>query len=461
MTRLSRVCCNKPCVSASDAIGWIIRIFGIEVIIACEAPIKTIIGQGIWVVWGQGATAALTLVGTRLITQFVSPELYGAINLVQNSLVLLRTLFCSASVNAGLRYYPDAERGGYVVALRRMLVRTLGRALIAMEVLAIIGGLIWSLKAGISPSVVLILGVYVAADVFLTLEMSLFNAGRRQRPAAIFSVVPAFARPLFVVGGVLLFGSTIEVVLGAMAVSIFVTLALVYACAEPRGSNRGAALPPLVAAEMWRYAIPLIPIALLNWTTSVSDRYIIEWVSHDLSGVGIYAAGYGLISQPFLLIHGVVALTLRPVYFAAVSRGDAAHGERTFRIWLAITASICTLATLIIYIGRFVLVETFLGPKYRGAAAFVPWIALGYLFYAAEQVLEQSLLAHKRTASVLVAQACGAIASVAITIPCVIHFGAVGAAYACPMYFLVQLVVVAWQVRGRMAGGGAIEAEYS
>src|ERR1700686_945455 len=71
---------------------------------------RTIIGQGIWVVWGQGATGALTLVGTRLITQFVSPELYGAINLVQNSLVLLRTLFCSASVNAGLRYYPDAER---------------------------------------------------------------------------------------------------------------------------------------------------------------------------------------------------------------------------------------------------------------------------------------------------------------------------------------------------------------
>jgi O-antigen/teichoic acid export membrane protein len=419
---------------------------------------KTIIGQGIWVVSGQVATGALTLAGTRLITQFVSPQLYGLINLVQNSLVLLRTLFCSASVNAGLRYYPDAERGGYVVALRRMLVRTLGRALIAMEVLVIIGGLIWSLKAGIRWWVVLILAIYVAVDVFLTLEMSLFNAGRRQRPAAIFSVVSTLARPVFVVAGVLLFGSTVEVVFAAMTVGILVTLALLYASAEPRGSDHGAALPRAVDAAMWRYAIPLIPIALLNWTTAVSDRYIIEWVSHDVSGVGIYAAGYGLISQPFLLIHGIVALTLRPVYFAAVSRGDAVHAERTFRIWLATTAAVCTLATLIIYLGRVVLVETFLGPKYRGAAAFVPWIALGYLFYAGEQVLEQSLLAHKRTASVLVAQACGAFASVAITIPCVMHFGAVGAAYACPIYFLIQLLVVAGLARARTAGA-VIEAE--
>ncbi len=76
----------------------------------------------------------------------------------------------------------------------------------------------------------------------------------------------------------------------------------------------------------------------------------------------------------------------------------------------------------------------------------------GYLFYAIEQVLEQSLLAHKQASSVLVAQIFGALASVAITIPCVMRFGAVGAAYACPIYFLIQMVAAAALVRG----GGAV-----
>jgi O-antigen/teichoic acid export membrane protein len=293
--------------------------------------------------------------------------------------------------------------------------------------------------------------------MFLALEMTLFNAARQQRPAAIFSIVATALRPLLVVGGVLFFGATIEVVLCAIASSILMTLVLVHVGTRSSAIGGGSPLPPVVVAEMWRYSIPLIPIALLNWTTSVSDRYIIEWVSHDVSGVGVYAAGYGLISQPLLLIHGVVALTLRPVYFAAVSRGDAAHAKRTFAAWLATTASICMLATLSIYLARAPLVGLLLGPKYRGAAAFVPWIALGYLFYAIEQVLEQSLLAHKQTSSVLVAQIFGALASVAITIPCVMRFGAVGAAYACPIYFLIQMVAAAALVRaGNAVAGRAV-----
>ena len=79
----------------------------------------------------------------------------------------------------------------------------------------------------------------------------------------------------------------------------------------------------------------------------------------------------------------------------------------------------------------------------EGAVGFVPWIALGYLFYVAEQVLEQQLLAYKRTVAVLGAQTSGAIASVAVTIPCVLRFGAKGAAYACPIYYSVQCLIVA------------------
>ncbi|MGO9988398.1 MAG: lipopolysaccharide biosynthesis protein [Steroidobacteraceae bacterium] len=410
---------------------------------------RAIISEGSWVVAGQGMTGIFTLAGTRLITQTISPELYGAVNLVQNALMLLRTLFCAPMLNAGLRYYPDAERGGYVPELRRLLWRKLGRAIIAMEILGIFGGLVWSIRAGIHPSILFVLAAFIALDVIRTLETSLFNSARMQRPAAIFSVVETVARPLLVVAGALLIGRTVEVVLGAVAASIFVTLVLLYATVSSGTANNEVALPPTIAKEMRRYAIPLIPIALLNWTSSVSDRYIIEWISHDISSVGIYAAAYGLISQPFLLLHGVVALTLRPVYFSAVSRDEHDRAEHTFRVWLAITASICVTATILIYLAHNVVVEVLLGPKYRSAAVFVPWIGLGYLFYVCEQVLEQKLLAYKRTSAVLAAQTCGGVSSIAVTIPFVMHFGAVGAAFACPIYFLIQTCVVAILIYGR------------
>jgi len=396
---------------------------------------------------GQAATGLLSLAGTRLITQFVNPELYGAVNLLQNALVLLRTIFCSPMLNAALRYYPDAERGGYVPALRRLLSRFLGRALFVMEGLAIVGGLLWSSKSGKSPLIVLALAAFLALEVIRTLETTLFNAARMQRAAAVLSAYETLVRPLLVVAGVLLLGRTLEVIIGAFALSILLSLALLYSTMNWGPSNGGAELPATLSRDMWRYALPLIPVALLSWTTSVSDRYIIGWASQDFASIGVYAAGYGLISQPFLLIHGVVALTLRPVYFAAVSRGDQRHAKKTFVTWIGISALTCAIAAGLIFLVRQPLVGTFLGPKYRGAVIFVPWIALGYLFYIIEQVLEQSLLAHNRTKLVLIAQTCGAVASVVVTVPLVIRFGALGAAYACPIYFLIQMLTVVTMLR--------------
>jgi O-antigen/teichoic acid export membrane protein len=402
---------------------------------------RGILGQGVWVLIGQAFTGIFSLGGTRLITQFVAPEIYGVVNLAQNSVLLLRTLFCSPILSAGLRFYADAQHGNYVPALYRMLRAALGKATIAMEVLVVIGACIWIWQAHVGASLVLTLAVFLFADVFRTFEIAMFSAARRQRRAAVASAAEALVKPLLIVAGVLLFGVSIEVVLGAIAASIVITLVGVYTTARLDKVVEGGVLPPAIAAEMRAYAIPLIPIALLNWLTSVGDRYLIQWLSHDLPSVGLYAAGYGLISQPYLILNGIAALTLRPVYFSAVSRDDQAHAARTFRTWLGVTAGICVAATALIFVFRDTVVGLFLGPQYHGAAVVVPWIALGYLFFVIEQVLEQHLLAHKRTRAVLIAQICGAAASVVVTVPLVVMYGMLGAAYACPIYFLIQCLV--------------------
>ena len=402
---------------------------------------RTILGQGIWVLAGQAMTGIFNLGGTRLITQYLAPELYGAANLVQNALVLLRTVFCSPMFNAELRYYPVAEHGNYLPSMHRVMRNVLVKAVIGMEVLAIAGGAIWIWGTGGNARVILVLTVYIVFDVFRTFEMTIFSAARRQRPAALASAGEALIRPLLIVGGVSLFGATVNVVVGAIAASIVVTLLGLYAGTGFERTSGGNAMPPGIAAEMRRYAVPLIPVSILYWTTSVSDRYIIQWLSHDLPSVGVYVAGYGLASQPFLILQAVISLTLRPVYFAAVSRGDKLHADRTFRTWLALSAAICLAVTAFIFLFRNVLVGAFLGPKYHNSVVVVPWIALGYLFCVVEQVFEQYLLAHKKTDAVLVAQLCGAVASVAVTVSLVASFGMVGAAYACPAYFLIQCLV--------------------
>jgi O-antigen/teichoic acid export membrane protein len=99
---------------------------------------------------------------------------------------------------------------------------------------------------------------------------------------------------------------------------------------------------------------------------------------------------------------------------------------------------VCLTAAALIIAWRQQLVSLLLGPSYQDAVVVVPWIAAGYLFCVIEQVIEQPLLAHKRTGAVLVAQAGGAAVSIVVTVWLVRAYGMPGAAYACPVYFLLQ-----------------------
>jgi O-antigen/teichoic acid export membrane protein len=404
---------------------------------------RRILQDSAWVAGSLGLTAVINLAGTRAITHFLSPALFGQVNLLQNLALLLRNLFCFPILNSAPRFYSEAAREGDVDGLRRMLTRSLGRAVLMMQIILLAIGAYLYWRRQTSMWVPLALGLYLLFDVGRTFEVALFNGARRQRPPALISVIESLLRPLFIVGAVVLFSARADIVLVAMAASLLVPLAITYFAIPLEGMPMRHANDPVCAPDVRRFARQLIPYALLMWITSVSDRYIIDWFSSDTARVGIYAAGYGLISQPFIMVNTVVSLTLRPVYFAQVSNDEKQLSRRTFRVWLMASIVLCVGGLVLAILLRHWVVSVFLAPKYAEAAIVVPWIALGYLFYVIQQVLEQHLMAHKRTSAILWVQTTAAAASILVTIPMVARFGMLGAAYACPIYFLVPCVLTA------------------
>jgi O-antigen/teichoic acid export membrane protein len=421
---------------------------------------RRVIRDSFWVAGSLGFTAIINLVGTRVVTHYLPPALYGQVNLLQNLVLLLRNLFCFPILNSAIRFYPEAARDGEVGGLRRMLTKSLARAMLLMQaiLLAVAGWLYW--RGHVSPWVPFALALYLVFDVGRTFEVSLFNGARRQRPPALISVTEGLLRPILIVGAVILFSARLDIVLAATTLSLFIPLAITYGAVRLEGVPTRSAKAPACAAEMRSFARELLPYALLMWISSVSDRYIIEWLSGDTARVGIYAAGYGLISQPFIMVNTVVSLTLRPVYFAQVSHDERALARRTFRVWLSLAGGLCLLGVLLAVLLRNWVVGIFLAPKYAQAAIVVPWIAFGYLFYVVQQVLEQHLMAHKRASAMLLVQAVGAAASVAVTVPLVAKYGMVGAAYACPVYFAIPCIWTGYLIH-RHAGPAHLSATSS
>ena len=70
----------------------------------------------------------------------------------------------------------------------------------------------------------------------------------------------------------------------------------------------------------------------MEWVSSLSDRYVIGGLI-GLDAAGIYAASYGLISQPFLMAGIVLENYYRPHYYDALADNESDVAQRTLTTW--------------------------------------------------------------------------------------------------------------------------------
>jgi O-antigen/teichoic acid export membrane protein len=184
----------------------------------------------------------------------------------------------------------------------------------------------------------------------------------------------------------------------------------------------------------------LIPLAILGWINGLGDRYIIGGIL-GLEEAGIYAAVYGLVSRPFLLLGRVVELTLRPVYQTAVSQRNHQKARKAINSWLIVTIISTTLGFVLILVLHKQLAFILLGERYRVGAEFMPWIAGGYVLLVTSYVFEKICYAYEQTKYVLYTQISSAVATLLTTFVAITYWGLYGAAVAVPVYFGVQLIV--------------------
>ena len=82
--------------------------------------------------------------------------------------------------------------------------------------------------------------------------------------------------------------------------------------------------------------------------SSLSDRYVISGLI-GLDAAGIYAASYGLISQPFLMAGIVLENYYRPHYYDALADQKPENAQRIFTTWFVSTAVVCALGVIAVF----------------------------------------------------------------------------------------------------------------
>lgn len=419
--------------------------------------------DGVWVAAGQVATALAGFAALKLLTTLLTVEDYGRFALVFGLVVLGTGLVIMPILQAVLRFYPESVAAGSVGALRRMSFDRIFKGAGILSVALVGGGLIWSFttSSSIPKTGYVLAAAFIAADAVRGMEVSLLNGARRQRDQAIRSVADAFARPILAVAAIVALGAgPSQALLGYIAGSVLVSMALRNRTVRGEDApSRGQEDPWILAnrSAFLSYALPLVPLAGLNWVMSLGDRYVLAAIT-GASAVGTYAAAYALASQPIIAANTLIHTTLRPVLYDAVASGDRAKERRVLRVWLAIAAALAASGTAAYVVLAPWLTRAVLGPMFGGVIPLLPWIACAYGFQSVQQTFEIMMFAHGQTRRLMALQAVAAAVALIAYLLLIPRFGALGAAWGTLAAFVVTsatAAVMAAAPRRLMGTGGA------
>lgn len=411
---------------------------------------KRLLKEGIWSSFGKVTTALGTLIGIRLLTEFVSKEVYGELSLLIGLMILASNFFTGPLFLAAQRFYSEAAISRTIWSFRHTIVSILKWLTSVPVGLILIGGAVYSLSHSISYLAFLALTGCMVSKIVLRLEVCLLTAARRQKASAICQALEAWCRPALAVLIVVLLGETSHsILLGYFSATAVIVLCLhlfpvrLEGVDNPKGPVE---TDKKLFKNIWLYAMPLIPQALVGWVITFSDRYIVGGLL-GTGSVGIYAVAYGVIGMPFLIAGASIGQTLRPPYFDAVSCGDKRLEKKMLRTRLMATLLVSAFGVITVYCLQHWIAVIFLAEEYRSSVLLMPWIAGGMGLQIIAQVFDCVLFAYKRTKLILLSQVIGAIVCVLSVFLLTTRFGLLGAAIACPVYFLSLVVVKALLAR--------------
>lgn len=406
--------------------------------------------DSLWAITAQVLSAAGMVLGVRIITEYVSPNVFGTVSLLMGIVALGSGVFSGPVLQAMLRMYPDMQRQ----SLLPLLMTEIRRLLVASNGLLItVGGaaaLIFWLLSEVDFVVLLVLGGLVVLEAMRGLVLTVLSAEIKTNAYALVASGDVWARQTLAVLLVIVFGASVTSVIGGYlvgALSLSVCCAIVFR--GMFGRSDGQSEPEQekqLHREIVEFSLPLMPIALAAWVSGLGDRYIIGGLL-GIDAAGIYAAAYALMSRPFLMISAALELALRQPYYHAMSVRDDHAQARVMYTWVVSTLVVSVLCLVPVVFWAEEIADLLLGEKFKGGASLMPWIAAGYCLLALSNPFERRAYAYKKTVNVLKIQVGGAIASVLVATIGTYYYGLVGAAWAVPVYFGCQLALAVYLTR--------------
>ncbi len=190
-----------------------------------------------------------------------------------------------------------------------------------------------------------------------------------------------------------------------------------------------------VLRPILRYAVPLVPVGILQLLLHQGDRRIVlELLGQDAAGV--YGFGYKIAMLVTNMVLGPFIVTWQPWIFGVEDPAERARLVARVGTYAVLTIGVVSLG--VILFGRQAAFLLAGKPEFHEAYRVVPFIATGYVFWALYNVSQTPLFLDKRTGRLVLVNLCAVVLSVTLNYGWLVpRFGMVGAGISTLTTFAV------------------------
>ena len=188
--------------------------------------------------------------------------------------------------------------------------------------------------------------------------------------------------------------------------------------------------------RMLKFSIPYIPTTMMWMITSASDRFIVTAFSGAAEN-GLYAAAYKLPT----IISLAGGVFIEAWQFSSVSDAEPEERAKFFGTVYRNYMGIMFMGTSVLIAGSKILTTLLLADSYYSSWKYVPVLAIAMIFSAFSAFMGSVYFLEKRSMRSFVTASVGALTNIVLNFALIPSFGAMGAAVATAISYMVAFVI--------------------
>ena len=190
--------------------------------------------------------------------------------------------------------------------------------------------------------------------------------------------------------------------------------------------------------EMLRYALPLVPMVVVSWVLTLSDRYILLYCDWGEGVVGLYGVAQRFANVLNIVVSSV-AIAFTTFAFSNVEGEDAKEKYRKVLnfVFIVLQAMVFVIAT---FAGPIIAIMT--KPAYHEAYTLVQPLMYGQLLYCISTIIGYGFAYTKKSYLNIIPTGVGAALNLVLNFILIPKYGAYAAAMTTLGSYLVMTVLV-------------------